>query len=372
MVATRCRPEIGGIEAHVGEVAGRLASRGVEVEVLTTDRGGRLPRVERVGAAGSDGGYVVRRFRAWPRHRDWYLSPGLAWAVLRGRHDLVHVQGVHTLVPPLAMLAARARRAPYVLTFHTGGSSSALRERSRGLQFRLLAPLLRRAAALVGVSLFETRRFDEVLAEPGRVRLVRNGGSLPPLRIAPVPDPDLVLSIGRLERYKGHHRAVAALPHLLEQRPGARLEILGAGPYEAELRSLADELGVADRVAIRFVPPEDREAMAAALAGAGLVVLLSDYEAHPVAVMEALAAGRPVVVSRTSGLTELAEVGWAVGVEPDADAATTAAAMAAQLANPVLPPPSSLPTWEDCVDELVDVYDAVLAGEGRPVVAGAG
>ncbi|MDN4174799.1 glycosyltransferase family 4 protein [Nocardioides sp. SOB77] len=369
MVAARCRPEIGGIEAHVGEVAGRLAGRGIEVEVLTTDRSGRLPRVERVGGAG---GYVVRRFRAWPRERDWYLSPGLAWAVLRGRHDLVHVQGVHTLVPPLAMLAALARRAPYVLTFHTGGSSSALRERSRGLQFRLLAPLLRRAATLVGVSVFEARRFDDVLGEPGRVRLVRNGGTLPPVASAPVPDPDLVLSVGRLERYKGHHRAVAALPHLLERRPGARLEILGSGPYEPELRALAAELGVADRVTIRFVPPTDRAAMAATLAGAGVVVLLSDYEAHPVAVMEALAAGRPVVVSRTSGLTELAEAGWARAVEPDADAATTAAAIAAQLADPVQPPASALPTWEDCVDGLVDVYDTALAREGRAVVVAAG
>ena len=139
MIATRCQPEIGGIESHVAEVAGRLAARGYDLEVLTTDRSGDLPKVERVD------GYVVRRFRAYPASRDWYFSPGLFLAALRARYDVVHVQGIHTLVPPLAMIAAILRRTPFVLTFHTGGNSSAFRERARGTQFRFLAPLLRRA-----------------------------------------------------------------------------------------------------------------------------------------------------------------------------------------------------------------------------------
>ena len=126
MIATRCQPEIGGIESHVAEVAGRLVAHGYELEILTTDRSGDLPRVER-----SDEGYVIRRFRAYPAGRDWYLSPGLFLAALRADYDLVHVQGVHTLVPPMAMLAALLRRRPYLLTFHTGGNSSSFREKAR-------------------------------------------------------------------------------------------------------------------------------------------------------------------------------------------------------------------------------------------------
>jgi len=365
MVTARAQPEIGGIESHVAEVARRLAAAGVDVEVLTTDRTGDLTRAERAE------GYVVRRFRAYPRGRDWYLSPGLFLAVLRSRADLVHVQGVHTLVPPVAMLAALLRRVPFVLTFHSGGSSSAFRSRSRGLQFRLLAPLLRRARALVGVSDFEVARFQAVVGAVPQVRLVRNGGSLPALREAVEPDPDLVVSAGRLERYKGHHRVIEALPHLLATRPGARVEILGSGPYEAELLALADRLGVADRVAVRFVPPVDRAAMARALARAGVVALLSDYEAHPVAVMEALVVGRPVLVSRTSGLTELADRHWARGVDPGASPAEVAAALEAQLSAPETPAPAELPTWEGCSTALADLYDQVLLRTLPPVSAGA-
>ena len=139
MIATRSQPEIGGIESHVAEVAGRIAARGYDLELLTTDRSGRLPKRERID------GYTVRRFRAYPAGRDWYFSPGLFWAALRTKYDLVHVQGIHTLVPPLAMLAAILRRTPFLLTFHTGGNSSAFREKARRTQFRLLSPLLRRA-----------------------------------------------------------------------------------------------------------------------------------------------------------------------------------------------------------------------------------
>ena len=364
MVTARCQPEIGGIESHVAEVAARLARRGWEVEVLTSDRSGALPRTERVG------GHLVRRYRAFPAERDWYFAPGILWSLVRHRRDLVHVQGVHTLVPVLAMLACLLRRTPFVLTFHTGGSSSSFRHRARGLQFRLLSPLLRRARVLVGVSDHERLLFDEVLGDPGRVLLVRNGGTLPVVAVPRSTDEDgdgtLLVSIGRLERYKGHHRVVEALPHVLRQRPDARVEILGSGPYEAELLALAASLGVADRVSIHFVPPPDRAAMARRLSRAAVVTLLSDYEAHPVAVMEALSLGRPVVVARTSGLTELVERGWARGVEPDAAPEVIAEQVLAQLAEPVGPDPTELPTWETCVDALEDVYAQALPPVAAP------
>lgn len=360
VATTRCLPDIGGIESHVHEVTTRLQGRCGSLEVLTTDRTGRLP------ARGEVGGVAVRRFRAHPRSRDYYASPGLFAALLRARADVVHVQGVHTLVPPVAMLAAILRRIPFVVTFHTGGSSSRLRARSRGLQWRLLAPLLRCAARLVAVSRHEAATFEEVLGlAPGSITVIRNGGGLDETAdgTAPAvrPDGDLVVSIGRLERYKGHHRAIAALPHLVQKRPGARLLILGSGPYETELRRIAEEYGVAERVEIRYVPPVERETMAATLAGAGVVTLLSDYEAHPVAVMEALALGRPTVVLRTSGMTELADLGWVLGVPDDADATQVADALLEQLDTPRVPSTDELPTWDTCAGELEQVYRDVLA-----------
>ena len=53
-----------------------------------------------------------------------------------------------------------------------------------------------------------------------------------------------ILSLGRLVRYKGHHRVIEALPHLLKVDPTINLLILGQGPYGAKLRKLAERLGV--------------------------------------------------------------------------------------------------------------------------------
>ena len=52
------------------------------------------------------------------------------------------------------------------------------------------------------------------------------------------------MSVGRLERYKGHHRILRALPAILAQEPNARLVLVGSGPYEQPLRAMASQLGV--------------------------------------------------------------------------------------------------------------------------------
>jgi glycosyltransferase involved in cell wall biosynthesis len=174
----------------------------------------------------------------------------------------------------------------------------------------------------------------------------------------------LIASVGRLERYKGHHRILAALPKIIETRPDVRLWIAGEGPYESDLKQMANRLGVADRVEIGSIPAADREAMAAALSRASLVVLLSDYETHPMAALEALALGCPVLVLATSGLQELAERGWARSVPLNSSPEEIAAAALGQLAHPLVPDHVDLPTWDACAVQLLALYENVLKGEG--------
>ncbi len=353
LVTPRYYPESGGVETHVHEVSRRLAQRGVEVTVLATDRTGSLPVVEE-----SDG-VTVRRTRAWPAKRDYYFAPFVYRCIGQERWDIVHCQGVHTLVPPLAMAAARRFGVPYVVTFHTGGHSSGLRNAARGLQWTALRPLLAGARRLIGVSQFEVDLFRSRLRLPSeRFAVIPNGASLPavePSGEGTTPGTQIV-SVGRLERYKGHHRVLAALPLVRQRCPDARLLILGSGPYEPALRQMARDLGVAEQVEIRAIPPGDRQGMAAALAGAAVVALLSDYEAHPLAVMEALALGRPVLVADTSGLSELARMGQARAVPLQSTPQQVAAALLEQMRTPLLPRPVDLPTWERCTDELLSVY----------------
>jgi glycosyltransferase involved in cell wall biosynthesis len=179
------------------------------------------------------------------------------------------------------------------------------------------------------------------------------------------------VSIGRLERYKGHQRAIEAMPHILRRLPDARLRIVGQGPYERALRRLVDRLGLGDRVDISAIPPGDRRAMADLLVGAALVVLFSDYEAHPVAVMEALAVRRKILVSDTSGFREIIEKGQVRGCSLDARAEERARHMIETMESTWIPSPVALPTWEKCVERLLAIYREVLAGR-RARIATAG
>jgi glycogen synthase len=359
LMVTPRRPLLqGGVERHVMEVARRLAASGTVVEVLCAQPG-EPPSAEQVD------GVTIRSVRAWPAGRDWSLAPGLWRAMAREPWDVIHIQSYHTFVAPLAMLRALTLRVPYVVTFHAGGHSSPLRNRLRGAQRRALAPLLRRAARLVALARFEIVEYGRELGLPAdRFAYIPNGVDLGEPAAEPADRTNgapVLATIGRLERYKGHHRAIAALPHVLAQRPDARLLVVGSGPYEAELRRCAGELGVREHVEFLSVPPDDRQAMADLLSEISLVVLMSEFETHPLVALEAAAMRRRLLVADRGGLLELAQDGLARAVAVDAPPQRLAEAALEELAKPRPTTRPALMSWDRCTRELQELYRSVTS-----------
>jgi glycosyltransferase involved in cell wall biosynthesis len=356
MVAARYRPFIGGIETHIHEVGTRMADLGHRVTVLTTDPSGDLPTRENIG------GIRVVRVKAWHKHSDYYFAPRIYTEISQFDCDVIHFQGYNTFVAPIGMLAAIRHHIPFVLTFHSGGHSSRLRNAIRGVQRTLLAPLTAHASRLIGVSEYEATFFSLKMGlNPARFTVVPNGAALPPPSDPPpAVEPHLLLSIGRLERYKGHHRVIEAFPELLRRLPGARLKVVGTGPYERELRDLVRSLDLAEHVTFESIPPGERQRLTDLLCSAELIVLLSECEAHPVAVMEALSVRRPVLVADTSGLRELAQKGLCRSIPLRATSSMVAAAIADELQRDYLPRQVELPDWNDCTHQLLRIYYEVL------------
>ena len=358
MVTPRSPLLQGGVERHVMEVSRRLAAAGADVEVLCTEPGGRAVSVMRRD------GIVIRSVRAWPAKSDYYLAPRIWLEMAREPWDLIHVQCYHTLVAPLAMLRALTLGIPYVLTFHGGGHSSSLRNRLRGAQRRALHPLLSRAARLVATARFEIDLYGRELNLPReKFVLIPNGGDLAvPDRSAleSAGERGLFASIGRLERYKGHHRVIAALPHVLNREPDARLLIIGTGPYEGALRKQAADLGVEHRVEFTCVPKEDHSRMVALLQRVSLVVLLSDFETHPMAALEAAAVGRPLLVSDRGGLGELAADGLARAMPADLTPEAVGRAIVEESARPRQRNAPSLSSWDKCASHLLELYGSLV------------
>jgi glycosyltransferase involved in cell wall biosynthesis/GT2 family glycosyltransferase len=354
MVTPRSPLSQGGVERHVMEVSRRLAAAGSTVEVICTEPGGPPLREERRE------GVLIRTLRAWPANRDWCLAPRIWREMSRRPWDVVHVQSYHTLVAPLAMLRALTLGIPYVVTFHGGGHSSEARNRARRLQRRLLRPLLARAARLVAVARFEIEVYGAELGLPAeKFALIPNGTDLAFSESSnggAREGPPLIATVGRLERYKGHHRVIAAFPEVLRAEPEVRLLVIGTGPYEDELRRQADELGVGAAVEFTSTPPDQPTAMAELLGRVSLVVLMSEFETHPLVALEAAAAGCRLLVADAGGLAEIAEDGMARAVALDEDPELVGRAVLEELA---LPPQSKRPqltSWDECAERLLDLY----------------
>ena len=353
VVTPRFLPDTGGVERHVYETATRLADAAAHMTVLTTDPTRRRLRHQRVD------GIEVRRVPAWPEGHDYYIAPAIYRAVANATCDIVHVQSWHTPVAPLAMLGAYRAGLPYVVTPHGRGFASPFRLRFRPLQRRLLRPLLNHAERVIALARFERAALlSELGLNPERVVVIPNGADLLSAAAGRRDrEPCLIVSVGRLERFKGHHRIMQALPHVLRSQRNAQLVIVGDGPYEQELRALARRLGVADRVRIEYFSMADRARLAELLSAATLLVLLSEYETQPIAALEAAALGTPVLVADVAGMREFADDGLGRAVPLHASPPEIAAAALEQIANPVLPPPEfALPTWDDCARALLRIY----------------
>jgi len=121
-----------------------------------------------------------------------------------------------------------------------------------------------------------------------------------------VDEKDVVLAIiGRLHKQKGHLLLLEALPFILPKAPRTRVLFCGAGREEARLREIVAHRGLAEHV--RFLGLIENASQI--LPHIDVLVLPSLWEGMPHVVLEAMAAGRPVVASRIAGMGELVEDG---------------------------------------------------------------
>jgi glycosyltransferase involved in cell wall biosynthesis len=255
-------------------------------------------------------------------------EPGLSDAValrrifgLLGRADVVHAHASKAGFLTRLAAAVRGRRQAVIFTPHAW-SFWANDRRSR-----LWLALERRAAhwcrAIVAVADAERRAgLAAGVGAPSQYHVIRNGIDAAPFRRPRDAAPGRILLVGRLAPQKRPDVAVRALAELRRRRPEAELDLVAHGPLEAETRRLVGELGVADAVHLLG----KRDDVPELLAQAVCFLLTSDYEGCPYTVLEAMAAGVPVVATRVGGLPELVADGeTGLLVEPGAPVAVAAA-----------------------------------------------
>lgn len=301
-------PPIGGgagnASAHLAQA---LARRGDEVTVLTV-RHGELPPVEAQGPVRvvRAAGLRRRADRSGAIEQAGFLLSGTigVWRLLRTWRPDVTLAFFGVPCGAVALVLQATRGIPYIVSLR-GGDVPGFRPYDFALYHRLMGPLIRRVwreARAVVANSHGLRQLANAF-EPGvPVEIIPNGVDLARFAVPERPwDPARMLFVGRVVYQKG-------LDVLLEALAGLRdlpweLVVAGDGSQRERLGNCARELGIGDRV--EFVGWLRGDELLQAYTQANLFVFPSRHEGMPNAVLEAMAAGLPVIASRIAGSEEL-------------------------------------------------------------------
>jgi glycosyltransferase involved in cell wall biosynthesis len=273
----------------------------------------------------------LARVRRWPYART-VLNEALYIPSLTrlAPVDVVHVYSAaywsFLLGPAPAIVAGRALGKRVILNYHSGEADTHLARWGR-----LVHPWLRMADEIVVPSEY----LREVFATHGyRARVVANVVDLAHFRYRErTPLAPRLLSTRNLEAYYRVDVTLEAFALVRERYPDATLTIAGTGTLEPALRRRAHELGLRG---IRFVGRVEQADLPRLCDAADIFVNSSVVDNQPVSVLEAFAAGLPVVSTPTGDLANLVRDGETGLVVPALDPAAMAKAVMALLERPDL------------------------------------
>lgn len=328
------RAPVGGLFRHVRDLAAAQAASGARVGVICDERASDALTESRL--AGMEPNLALGLYRV-PMSRQVGWDDAVAFRRTRDiaaaiRADVLHGHGAKG--GAYARLAARAlkRTGRGIACFYTphGGS---LHYAPTSIEGRIYMTLERALApatdGLIFESAYSARLYEErVGTGAGEARIVPNG--LLPEEFAPAtPAADAAdfLFIGELRHLKGVDVLLRALRRVVDQHP-ARALIVGDGPDREAFRALAVELGLDGCTSFPGAMP-----FARALPQGRCLVMPSRAESFPYVVLEAGAAGIPMLASDVGGIPEIV-AGTDTPLLPAGDAAALAAAMLAVLADP--------------------------------------
>jgi glycosyltransferase involved in cell wall biosynthesis len=362
-------PDMGGAPHYAFELSLQLAKLGIEAVVITHAHPGQSEEEEIAGVK-------IKRVKGLVLNNPHCAASPSVFRhchkyIMDGRFDVVHGLDIYSPMALIVIPFVHRHRIPCVLTCHTVMDSlfSIFLQRPMGLA-------LRRADRLIAVSQ-ASARFCCLLGCPEkRITVVPNGvdlscfnGNLDAFVMREelnIGDEPLVVTASRLIKRKNPNLLISAFAKVLKVVPDAKLVIAGSGREQDNLSRQVKGLNIANSVFM--VGGLAREQVAQLMAAADVFVLPSKMESFGLALLEASAAGVPVVCSNAGGVPEVFQDGFNALLYPPGDDIAMAKAIIRLIqdrelaktisANAVVT--SRRFTWEIAAERTLRVYEEVL------------
>lgn len=297
----------GGVNAHVTQLSAELRQRGHEVTVIAP----RTPANPLAQCGSPD--YFIPMGRSVPLSAggstarvtlSWWLWPRVRQLMARERFDLVHVH--EPLAPLLPLMFLHHSNAVNVGTFHAFSDGQQLYRWSRYALRTWHQRLHGRIAVSEAARTFVAPHFPQ-----RQYRVIPNGIDFQRFAAAnPLPelqdDRKNILFVGRKDERKGLRYLLEAFTLLLEIRRDLRLVVVGPGEPDRTCESLIDTMNGVDRGMVRITGPVSDEDLPRHYASADVFCSpATGGESFGIVLLEAMAAGAPVVASNISGYRDV-------------------------------------------------------------------
>ncbi|MCD1294546.1 glycosyltransferase family 1 protein [Methanocella sp. CWC-04] len=340
-------PFSGGVEKHMFELSRELVKQGVDVTIVTARISG-TEEYEEID------GVKVHRVPCLDIKVPGFYPPPLVLSPFFIRHlkklddrydfDIIHLQNRFFVDFDTAAIYAKLKGKPFMMTIHNARPVGiSLPITIFGTAYDLLIGRWPFAMADRIIAVSDWVRYDisRYRIDINKMVAVHNGINVGEFRPSSennvrkkydINDDPMLLFVGRMITQKGLTYLIDAMPMVLKEYPNAKILLIGRGNLLETLKSKVKAMGLEDSVIFSGYMSE--EMLKEAYGTCDLFVLPSVWEVLPIAILEAMSAGRPIACTDAGGNKELVEDGLNGYVVPSRDPKALADKINLMLSDP--------------------------------------
>ena len=310
--------QFGGILSLCVDIARESSNSGHDTTIFTTDLdfannlktfNKNLPRIEKIE------NFKINRSNVWFSVGLFFVNPGIYFAMLKDKHDVIHTIGVRSFQSYIAAIVSKKKNTPLIIS-DQGGLTTHPDLRGSGLIkrifYKIQSPMIRfvinRSKKIIVPNQYEKKIFSQLTNED-KIEIVENGINLEKMKSdidfkkKYAINHDYFLFLGRFHKVKGVDMLLKAV-HLIKDHhtmSNVKLVIMGVDfGFEEEMLKMINDMNL-DNI-VKVIKNPSREDVIAAYKESEFLVLPSRWELSPLTPLEGFAFKKPTISTKAHGI----------------------------------------------------------------------